>query len=147
MSPRLGLRENLGQFSLLVLVNAFVGAMVGLERSVLPALAETVYHLAAHTAILSFIVAFGVSKALTNYLAGRLSDRVGRRRVLILGWLVAIPVPGLLMAAPSWGWVLFANTLLGVSQGLSWSTTVIMKIDLAGPRQRGLAMGLNEFAG
>ncbi|MDP2313058.1 MAG: MFS transporter [Pseudomonadota bacterium] len=146
-SPVLGLRENLPQFALLVLVNAFVGAMVGMERSVLPAIAEEVYGLAAKTAVLSFIVVFGVSKALTNYLAGRWSDAVGRKRVLVAGWLVALPVPVLLMVAPSWGWVLAANLLLGVSQGLTWSTTVIMKIDLAGPRQRGLAMGLNEFAG
>lgn len=144
---RLGLRENLGQFSLLVVINAFVGAMVGLERSILPAIAEQEFHLAAKTAVLSFIVVFGVTKALTNYLAGRLSDRVGRKRVLVAGWLVATPVPFLLMWAPTWGWVLAANALLGVSQGLTWSTTVIMKIDLAGPKKRGLAMGLNEFAG
>ncbi len=143
----LGLRENLGQFSLLVVVNAFVGAMIGMERSILPAIAEADFHLAARTAILSFIVVFGVSKALTNYLAGRLSDRYGRKSVLVGGWLVAIPVPLLLMWSPSWSWVLFANVLLGVSQGMTWSTTVIMKIDLAGPKQRGLAMGLNEFAG
>lgn len=144
---RLGLRENLSQFSLLVVVNAFVGAMVGLERTILPALAEAEFHLAAKSAVLSFIVVFGVTKALTNYLAGRLSDRVGRKRVLVGGWLVAAPVPFLLMWAPSWGWVLAANALLGISQGLTWSTTVIMKIDLAGPKRRGLAMGLNEFAG
>jgi MFS family permease len=129
---RLGLRENLGQFSLLILVNAFVGAMVGLERTILPPIAEHEFGLAAKTAILSFIVVFGVTKALTNYLAGRLSDRL---------------VPFMLMWAPSWTWVLLANALLGVSQGLTWSTTVIMKIDLAGPTKRGLAMGLNEFAG
>jgi MFS family permease len=144
---RLGVRENLAQFSLLVVVNAFVGAMVGLERTILPAIAEQDFHLVAKTAVLSFIVVFGVTKALTNYLAGRLSDRVGRKRVLVAGWLVAAPVPFLLMWAPTWGWVLAANALLGVSQGLTWSTTVIMKIDLAGPQQRGLAMGLNEFAG
>jgi MFS family permease len=144
---RLGIRENLGQFSLLVVVNAFVGAMVGMERTILPPIAEHDFHLAAKTAVLSFIVVFGVTKALTNYLAGRLSDRFGRKHVLVGGWLVAIPVPFLLMWAPSWGWVLFANALLGVSQGLTWSTTVIMKIDLAGPAKRGLAMGLNEFAG
>jgi MFS family permease len=144
---RLGLRENLGQFSLLVIVNAFVGAMVGMERTILPPIAEREFHLAAKTAILSFIVVFGVTKALTNYLAGRLSDRFGRKHVLIAGWLVAAPVPFMLMWAPSWSWVLFANALLGVSQGLTWSTTVIMKIDLAGPKKRGLAMGLNEFAG
>ncbi len=143
----LGIRENLAQFSLLVLVNAFVGAMVGMERSILAPIAEQQFHLAAKTAALSFIVVFGVSKALTNYLAGRLSDRYGRKRVLVGGWIVAVPVPWLLMWAPSWRWVLFANALLGVSQGLTWSTTVIMKIDLAGPSKRGLAMGLNEFAG
>ena len=146
-SVQLGLRANLSQFSLLVLVNAFVGAMVGMERTILPSIAEQDFHLVAKTAVLSFIVVFGVTKALTNYLAGRLSDRVGRKHVLVAGWLVAAPVPFLLMWAPSWGWVLVANALLGVSQGLTWSTTVIMKIDLVGPAQRGLAMGLNEFAG
>lgn len=144
---RLGLRENLPQFSLLVVVNAFVGAMVGMERTILPSIAEQAFQLSARTAVLSFIVVFGVTKALTNYLAGRLSDRLGRKHVLVAGWLVAAPVPFLLMWAPSWSWVLFANALLGVSQGLTWSTTVIMKIDLAGPQKRGLAMGLNEFAG
>jgi len=144
---RLGLHENLGQFALLAVVNAFVGAMVGLERSILPAIAEQEFHLAARTAILSFIVVFGVAKALTNYGAGRLSDHLGRKHVLVAGWLVAVPVPFLLMWAPSWNWVLFANLLLGISQGLTWSTTVIMKIDLVGSKQRGLAMGLNEFAG
>ncbi len=144
---QLGLRENLAQFSLLVVVNAFVGAMVGMERSILPTIAEEEFHLAARTAVLSFIVVFGVTKALTNYFAGRWSDRFGRKRVLVAGWLVAAPVPFLLMWAPSWSWILAANGLLGVSQGLTWSTTVIMKIDLAGPKNRGLAMGLNEFAG
>jgi len=144
---RLGLRANAGQFWLLVVVNAFVGAMVGLERSVLPAIAEQEFHLAARTAMLSFIVVFGVAKALTNYGAGRLSDRWGRKHVLVAGWLVATPVPFMLMWAPTWNWVLVANLFLGVSQGLTWSTTVIMKIDLAGPKQRGLAMGINEFAG
>ena len=144
---RLGLRENAGQFALLVVVNAFVGAMVGLERSILPTIAEQEFQLAARTAVLSFIVVFGVAKALTNYTSGRLSDRLGRKHVLIAGWLVAVPVPFLLMWAPNWNWVLFANLLLGISQGLTWSTTVIMKIDLVGPAQRGLAMGLNEFAG
>ena len=143
----LGIRRNLAQFSLLVVVNAFVGAMIGMERSILPALAEQEFHLAARSAVLSFIVVFGITKALTNYLAGRLSDRFGRKHVLVGGWLVAGPVPFLLMWAPSWTWVLVANALLGVSQGLTWSTTVIMKIDLAGPAKRGLAMGLNEFAG
>ena len=143
----LGLRANAAQFSLLVIVNAFVGAMVGLERSILPAIAEQEFHLAARTAILSFIVVFGVTKALTNYLAGRLSDRFGRKHVLVAGWLVAVPVPFMLMWAPTWGWIVAANVFLGISQGLTWSTTVIMKIDLVGPKRRGLAMGLNEFAG
>ncbi|MFW5876403.1 MAG: MFS transporter [Myxococcota bacterium] len=148
MKPvRLGLRENLAQFSLLVLVNAFVGAMVGMERSILPAIAEEEFQLAERSAILSFIVVFGVTKALTNYFAGRFSDRFGRKIVLVAGWLVAAPVPFALMWAPSWSWILAANVLLGVSQGLTWSTTVIMKIDLAGPKNRGLAMGLNEAAG
>lgn len=145
--PVLGIRANLTQFSLLVIVNAFVGAMVGMERSILPAIAEQEFLLAARTAVLSFIVVFGITKACTNYFAGRFSDAYGRKIVLVAGWLVAIPVPFLLMWAPSWSWVLFANLLLGVSQGLTWSTTVIMKIDLAGPERRGLAMGLNEFAG
>jgi MFS family permease len=144
---RLGLYENLAQFSLLVLVNAFVGGMVGMERSILPAIAEQEFHVAARAGVLSFIAAFGVAKALTNYAAGYLSDTVGRKRVLIAGWLVAAPVPFLLMWAPSWAWIVVANVLLGASQGLTWSTTVIMKVDLVGPRQRGLAMGLNEFAG
>jgi len=144
---RLGLRENAAQFSLLVVVNAFVGAVVGTERSILPLLAQQEFQLAARTAILSFIVVFGVTKALTNYVAGRFADRIGRRQILIAGWLVAAPVPFMLMWAPTWTWVLVANGLLGISQGLTWSTTVIMKIDLVGPERRGLAMGLNEFAG
>lgn len=144
---RLGLRENLAQFSLLVVINAFVGAMVGMERSILPALAEDEFGLTARAGVLSFIVVFGVAKALSNYLAGRLSDQLGRKVVLVAGWLIAVPVPFLLMWAPTWSWVLAANMMLGISQGLTWSTTVIMKIDLAGPRNRGLAMGLNEFAG
>jgi MFS family permease len=145
--PRLGLQANLGQFSLLVVVNAFVGAMVGIERTILPPIAEQEFHLVATTAMLTFIVVFGVAKALTNYLAGRLADRVGRKHVLIAGWLIATPVPFLLMWAPSWSWILVANAFLGVSQGLTWSTTVIMKIDLVGAERRGLAMGFNEFAG
>jgi MFS family permease len=144
---RLGLLENLPQFTLLVIVNAFVGAMVGMERSILPAIAEQDFNLAARTAILSFIVVFGVSKAMTNYVAGRFADRAGRKVVLVAGWLIATPVPFLLMWAPSWNWILAANALLGVSQGFTWSTTVIMKIDLVGSRRRGLAMGLNECAG
>ena len=143
----LGLGANWRQFWLLVLVNAFVGAMVGLERTVLPLLAETEFGLASKGAVLSFVATFGVVKAATNLFAGRLGDRYGRRHVLVAGWLFAIPVPLLVMWAPSWGWVVFANVLLGINQGLAWSTTVIMKIDLVGPRQRGLAMGLNEFAG
>jgi MFS family permease len=144
---RLGLRENIGQFTLLVVVNAFVGAMVGMERSILPAIAQADFQLAARAAVLSFIVVFGVSKAFTNYFAGRLSDRFGRKHVLVGGWLVAAPVPFLLMWATTWNWILFANALLGISQGLTWSTTVIMKIDLVGAKRRGLAMGLNEFSG
>jgi MFS family permease len=145
--PNLGLRANLAQFSLLILVNAFVGGMVGLERTILPAIAEQEFGLAARSAILSFIIVFGLTKALTNYFAGRYSDHFGRKPILIAGWLVAIPVPFLLMWAPSWAWITVANVFLGVSQGLTWSTTVIMKIDLVGPQRRGFAMGLNEFAG
>jgi MFS family permease len=143
----LGLRANRRQFWLLVLVNAFVGAMVGVERTVLPLLAEAEFGLASKSAALSFIATFGIVKALTNYFAGRLSDRHGRKPVLVAGWCVALPVPFLIIWAPSWSWIVFANVLLGVSQGLAWSTTVIMKIDLVGPTRRGLAMGLNEFAG
>ncbi|MDZ7674048.1 MAG: MFS transporter [Acidimicrobiales bacterium] len=144
---RLGLRENLPQFALLVLVNALVGATVGQERTVVPLLAEQEFGLEAYSAMLSFIAVFGVSKAITNLFAGALGDRYGRKPVLVVGWLVALPVPLLLMWAPTWGWVLFANALLGINQGLTWSLTVIMKIDLAGPARRGLAMGLNEGAG
>lgn len=144
---RLGIRRNLGQFVLLVLVNACVGAMVGMERAILPSIAEESFHLAAKTAVLSFILVFGLTKAATNYFAGRWSDRAGRKVLLVAGFFLATPVPFLLMWAPSWGWVLVANLFLGASQGLTWSTTVIMKIDLAGPGNRGLAMGLNEFAG
>ena len=144
---RLGLRENAPQFALLVLINALVGGVIGLERALLPLIAEGELGLSARSAILSFIAIFGMSKALTNYIAGRWSERVGRRRVLLTGWVVALPVPLLLMWAPSWGWVLAANALLGVSQGLSWSMTVVMKIDLVGPARRGLAMGINESAG
>jgi len=143
----LGLKENWRQFWLLVLVNAFVGATIGLERTVLPLLAEEEFGLASKGAILSFIATFGIVKAATNVFAGRLGDLYGRRRILIAGWLFAIPVPLLVMWAPSWGWIVFANVLLGINQGLAWSTTVIMKIDLVGPNQRGFAMGLNEFAG
>jgi MFS family permease len=144
---RLGLRQNLAQFALLVAVNALVGGMLGQERTVLPLLAERVFHLGGYTTALTYILAFGVAKAGTNYLAGTWSDRYGRKPVLVAGWLVAVPVPLLLIWAPAWGWVIVANVLLGVSQGLTWSTTVIMKIDLVGPGRRGLAMGLNEAAG
>lgn len=143
----LGLRANWRQFWLLVLINAFVGAMVGMERTVLPLLAQAEFGLASKSAVLSFIATFGVVKALTNFFAGRLSDIYGRRHVLLAGWLIGLPVPFLVIWAPSWSWIVFANVLLGLSQGLAWSTTVIMKLDLVGPKQRGLAMGLNEFAG
>src|SRR5512145_1199357 len=146
-SVRLGLRANWEQFTLLVIVNAFVGAMVGLERTVLPLIAEADFGLVAKSATLSFLVSFGLVKALANLFAGRLSDRLGRKHILIAGWLAGLPVPLLIIFAPSWGWIVFANALLGINQGLCWSTTVIMKIDLAGPRRRGLAMGLNEFSG
>lgn len=144
---QLGLRANWQQFTLLVIVNAFVGGMVGLERSIVPLLGQQVFGLASTTAVLSFIMSFGVVKALANLFAGRLSDRIGRKGVLVVGWLVGLPVPMLIIFAPSWGWVIFANVLLGINQGLCWSTTVIMKIDLVGPARRGLAMGLNEAAG
>jgi MFS family permease len=144
---RLGLLENWQQFSLLVLINAFVGGMVGLERTVVPLLAEQEFGLASRTIALSFIVSFGVVKALTNLFAGRFSDRIGRKQILVAGWLFGLPVPVIIMLAPSWDWIVLANVLLGINQGLCWSTTVIMKIDLAGPARRGLAMGLNEAAG
>jgi MFS family permease len=145
--PVLGLRANLSQFLLLVLINAFVGGMVGLERSIVPLLGQQVFGLVSTTAVLSFIVSFGVVKALANLFAGRLSDRLGRKGVLVVGWLVGLPVPFLIIVAPSWGWIVFANVLLGINQGFCWSTTVIMKIDLVGPARRGLAMGFNEAAG
>src|SRR5262245_31283725 len=144
---RLGLRENLGQFALLVAVNALVGGMIGQERTVLPLLAEDEFGLTKFTAALTFIAAFGVVKAGTNFFAGTLSDRYVRKPVLVAGWIVGLPVPLLLMWAPTWGWVVFANVLLGINQGLTWSTTIIMKIDLVGPAKRGLAMGFNEAAG
>jgi len=143
----LGLRENAAQFALLVAINAFVGAMVGLERSTLPLIGREDFGLGSNVAVLSFIVAFGLVKALTNLGAGALAQRVGRRRLLIAGWAAALPVPALIALAPSWGWVVAANVLLGVNQGLAWSMTVVMKIDLVGPRRRGLALGLNEAAG
>ena len=146
-SVELGLGANWQQFSFLVLINGFVGAMVGLERTVLPLLAEEEFGLASSTVVLSFLVSFGLVKAATNFFAGRLGDLYGRKPILVIGWCVGIPVPLMIMWAPSWAWVVAANVLLGINQGLAWSTTVIMKIDLAGPRQRGLAMGLNEFAG
>ncbi len=143
----LGLRENIGQFTLLVIVSAFVGGMVGLERSILPQIAEVEFHIAAKTAVLSFIAVFGITKALTNYFAGVLANRLGRRNLLIAGWLFGIPVPFILMFAPDWNWIVGANVLLGINQGITWSSTVVMKIDLVGEKNRGLAMGLNEFAG
>mgnify|MGYP000863007406 CR=1 FL=1 len=143
----LGLRQNLRQFILLVIVNAFVGGMIGLERSILPLIAEQEFHLAATSAVLSFIVVFGIVKAITNYFTGTLANRFGRRKLLITGWIMAIPVPFLLMSADQWTWIVVANILLGLNQGLAWSATVVMKIDLVGERQRGFAMGLNEFAG
>ncbi|HSK91924.1 MAG TPA: MFS transporter [Euzebyales bacterium] len=144
---RLGLRENLPQFALLVAVNALVGGMVGQERTVLPLLAEREFGLPGHSGMLTFITAFGLTKAMVNYFAGTLADRFGRKPVLLAGWVFAIPVPLLLIWAPTWGWVVFANVLLGINQGLAWSVTVIMKIDLVGPRRRGTAMGFNEAAG
>jgi MFS family permease len=146
-SIRLGLRENLGQFALLVLINAFVGAMVGLERTVVPLLGEQEFGLASKTAIMSFIVSFGVTKACLNLVAARLSERVGRKPILVVGWLLGLPVPFMIMWAPSWGWIDAANVLLGANQAFAWSMTVIMKVDLVGPARRGLALGLNEFAG
>jgi len=145
--PQLGLKENWKQFSLLLIINAFIGGMVGLERSIFPQFAETQFGISSHTAILSFIMAFGLAKAIANYYTGRLANRFGRKQLLVAGWLVALPVPLLLIYANSWNWVIAANILLGVSQGLSWSSTVVMKIDLVGEKDRGLAMGLNEFAG
>jgi MFS family permease len=144
---KLGLRENLPQFALLVAVNAFVGAMVGLERSTLPLIGRDDFGLSSSAAVLSFIVAFGLAKSVTNLGAGAFAQRIGRRRLLIAGWVIALPVPLLVAVAPSWGWVVAANVLLGINQGLAWSMTVVMKIDLVGPKRRGLALGLNEAAG
>jgi len=144
---QLGLRENWKQFTLLVIINAFVGGMIGLERSILPRIAEVEFHIAAKTAILSFIIVFGIVKAFTNYFTGALANKVSRKKLLTIGWLFAIPVPFILMSADSWNWIVAANILLGINQGLTWSSTVVMKIDLVGERQRGFAMGLNEFAG
>ena len=146
-TARLGLRANAGQFALLVGVNALVGGMVGQERTVLPLIADRIFGLTGLTAILTFVLAFGVTKAFANLAAGALADRFGRKPVLVAGWLLGLPVPLLLIWAPDWRWVIFANVLLGLNQGLAWSSTVIMKIDLVGPARRGLAMGLNEAAG
>jgi len=146
-SLKAGLKENRLQFAWLVLANGFVGAMIGLERAVLPGLGKTVFDLGANTAVLHFILAFGITKALSNYSVGKLSRRFNRKQILVAGWLAALPVPFLLMYAPSWSWIIAANILLGINQGLAWSSTVIMKIDLVGEKNRGLAMGINEFAG
>ncbi len=144
---KLGLRENWQQFTLLVIINAFVGGMIGLERTIIPRIAEADFALSAKTAILSFIVVFGVTKAITNYYTGVLANRFGRKNLLIMGWFFALPVPIMLIYATSWNWILVANVLLGINQGLTWSSTVVMKIDLVGEKDRGFAMGLNEFAG
>lgn len=143
----LGLKENWKQFTLLVIVNAFVGGMIGLERTIIPQIAEVDFGMAARTAILSFIVVFGITKAITNYYTGTFANRFGRKNLLVTGWLFALPVPLLLIYAPNWNWIIAANILLGISQGLTWSSTVVMKIDLVGEKDRGFAMGLNEFAG
>lgn len=144
---KLGLKENWKQFAILVVVNAFVGGMIGMERTIFPQFAELEFGVSSKTAILSFITAFGITKAIANYYTGRLANKFGRKNLLLFGWFIAIPIPFLLIAAPSWSWVIFANVLLGISQGLTWSSTVVMKIDLVGEKDRGLAMGLNEFAG
>ena len=144
---KLGLRENWQQFTLLIIINGFVGGMVGLERTILPEVAQAEFAIAAKTAILSFIVVFGVTKAITNYYTGALANRYGRKKLLVLGWLVAVPIPFLLISATSWNWIILANVLLGINQGLTWSSTVVMKIDLVGEKNRGFAMGLNESAG
>ncbi|TRO64523.1 MFS transporter [Christiangramia sabulilitoris] len=144
---KLGLRENWLQFTILVIVNAFVGGMVGLERTIFPEFAETEFEIGSNTAILSFIVAFGITKAITNYFTGKLANRIGRKKLLVIGWLFALPIPFILIHASSWNWVVFANILLGINQGLTWSSTVVMKIDLVGEKNRGTAMGINEFSG
>ncbi len=144
---KLGLKENWQQFTILVIVNAFVGGMIGMERTIFPQFAELEFGIASKTALLSFIAAFGFTKAITNYFTGRLANKLGRKNLLLIGWLIALPIPFILMNAGSWNWVVFANVLLGLSQGLTWSSTVVMKIDLVGEKERGLAMGLNEFAG
>jgi MFS family permease len=147
MEIQLGLKENWKQFTLLVIINAFVGGMVGLERSILPRIADVEFHIAAKTAILSFIIVFGIVKAITNYYTGALANKFGRKKLLVAGWIIGIPIPFILMFAPTWNWIIAANVLLGINQGLTWSSTVVMKIDLVGEKQRGFAMGLNEFAG
>jgi MFS family permease len=144
---KLGIKENWKQFTLLVIINAFVGGMIGLERAILPQIAEIEFHIAAKTAILSFIIVFGIVKAITNYFTGSLANTFGRKNLLTIGWLFAIPVPFILIYAPNWNWIIIANILLGINQGLTWSSTVVMKIDLVGEQQRGFAMGINEFAG
>lgn len=147
MEAKLGLRENWKQFTLLVIINGFVGGMIGLERTILPQLAQQEFLMVAKSAILSFIIVFGFTKAITNYFAGTLANRIGRKNLLVYGWIIALPVPFLLMFAGSWNWIILANVLLGINQGLTWSSTVVMKIDLVGEKDRGFAMGLNEFAG
>jgi MFS family permease len=144
---QLGLKENWKQFAILVIVNAFVGGMIGMERSIFPQFAKLEFGVVSKTAILSFITAFGITKAIANYFTGKLANKYGRKKLLLLGWLIAIPIPFILIHAPNWNWVIFANVLLGISQGLTWSSTVVMKIDLVGEKNRGFAMGLNEFAG
>jgi MFS family permease len=144
---KLGLKENWRQFTLLVIINAFVGGMIGMERSILPKIADAEFHIAAKTAILSFIIAFGIIKAITNYVTGNLANKIGRKNLLVIGWIIGMPVPFILMYAPNWDWIVAANVLLGINQGLAWSSTVMMKIDLVGEKQRGMAMGLNECAG
>ncbi|TIN00481.1 MAG: MFS transporter, partial [Mesorhizobium sp.] len=143
----LGLKANWRQFALLVLINAFVGGMVGIERTVVPLIGSEEFGLASTTLVVSFIVSFGVVKSLANLVSGQLADKWGRKRVLVLGWLFGLPVPFMIIWAPDWNWVIAANALLGISQGFAWSMTVIMKVDLVGPKGRGLAVGLNEFAG
>ncbi|MEY3437897.1 MAG: hypothetical protein RL265_482 [Bacteroidota bacterium] len=144
---QLGLKENWKQFTLLVIINGFVGGMIGLERSILPQIATLDFGISANTAILSFIVVFGTVKATTNYFTGALAHLFGKKKLLVIGWIFGIPIPFLLLYAPNWNWIIAANVLLGINQGLTWSTTVMMKIDLVGEKQRGFAMGINEFAG
>ncbi len=146
-SVELGLKQNWKQFTLLVIINAFVGGMIGLERTILPEIAEQEFHMLAKSAILSFIVVFGITKAITNYYTGVFANRIGRKNLLVIGWIIAIPIPFILIYATSWNWIVFANVLLGINQGLTWSSTVVMKIDLVGEKNRGLAMGINESAG